>query len=181
MGKAYGTVCRVQVSPKNNLEASAAKVNFIATQEKIDTTASIDYDDSCLIIKGTGFDGRCSFCRYFRLALKRQLIQYGVNCPFEVITPGNTEECKVSIGEALFDQSYLEDESNLTKHLAEIAVNPDNSRAHTALGVLYEYRGQFINSITGYWRAYELDNENTFARARLKEILEFLIEILPDE
>ena len=180
MAKEYGTTCRILVMPRNELEEGTAGFYFRATESRIDTTAVIEYQNNLLVIRGMGFDGRCSFCRYFRMALKRQNIQCKVNCPFEVITPGTADECKVAIGERFFDQSYLENEENLKKYLDEVKQNQGNKEAYLALGVIYEYHGRFVDSISAYWRAYELDNQDLFARARLKEILEFLIEIVPD-
>ncbi len=181
MIREHGTTCCIRVEPRDELESATARFYFRATESRIDTTAEIKFADNTLLITGLGFDGRCSFCRYFRLALKRQQIDTGVDCPFEVIDPGEGSQCRVAIGNRYFDQSYLEDDANYVRHLAEVQTDPAHTEAHLALGVIHEYHGRLVDAMSSYWKAYELEQDNAFARARLKEILEFLIDILPDD
>lgn len=178
MARDYGTTCRVRVIPRDDLEAGAANFYFGVTLNRIDTTADVEYKDKVLLIRGLGFDGRCSFCRYFRLNLKRRGISVKVDCPFE--TPGTDGEYRVEIGDRFFDQSYLEDEQIYNSYTQQVKEAPDDAEARLVLGVINEYHGRFVDAISSYWKAYELDNSNSFVRARLKEILEFLIEVLPD-
>jgi hypothetical protein len=181
MVRVHGTTCSVQVVPRDDREAATARFYFRATENRIDTTADIQFANNTLIITGLGFDGRCSFCRYFRLTLKRQDICISVDCPFETMGDGEAGQCKVAIGDRYFDQCYLENEENFHSSLTKVQENPVDAEAHLALGVIHEYHGRLVEAMSSYWKAFELQQENSFARARLREILGFLIELLPDD
>jgi len=180
MAKDYGTTCRVQVIPQDELQAGAAKFCFRTAGNKVNTSAVIEYDDDVLLLRGLGFDGRCSFCRYFRLELKQHGILAKADCPFEVAAPGTGNNCQVQIGSRFFDQSYLEDEQNYKHYLDRTREYPQDREAFLALGVIDEYHGRFADAMSFYWKAYEIDNSDLFAKTRLTEILEFLIDLLPE-
>lgn len=173
-----GTGCHVQVMPRNQLEAGTAKLCFYGTESRIASKALIEFRDNCLVIQGLGFDGRCSFCRYFRLELKRKGIACKVDCPFEVRCSGEEGGCMVEIGGRYFHQDSLENGREF--YLQHVRENPHDVQGHLMLGVILEYQGQFAEALSTYWRAYELDASDEFIRGRLKEILEFLVEIMPD-
>lgn len=88
---------------------------------------------------------------------------------------------KVKIGEAFFEQDWLEDESRFLEYLGRARRNPKDLEAQLALGVIHEYHGRLAQAISYYWSAYQLDPTDTFIQKRLKDLLAHLQQLMPEK
>ncbi|MDA8443168.1 MAG: tetratricopeptide repeat protein [Peptococcaceae bacterium] len=157
--------CRVEVRPSDAIDAGAAKLCYLAAKANIATVACLIYQNNCLRLRGRGSDGRCAVCRDFRLRLQRRELKFCFYCA----EPNN---CTIE---------ELRDATELARCLDQTAVDPNDMSAYCTLGLIYERQGRFAEAISSLWRAYELNPQNMCAKARIVELLDFMLVLLESE
>lgn len=175
-GSNQPATCQILLKPRHPGEAKTINYYLELARERIPTYASINLRDNELNIQGRGYDGRCALCRYFRRSLKNRGLAFSSSCPFEAL--GDNHAWQVIIGNAFFDQDFLEDEENYLCYLRRADNDPRDLEAQLALGVIHEYHGRFAQALASYWAAHEVDRGDAFIKERLLDILALLQNIL---